>query len=370
VAQGSRNMGADGLVRTVESVADMKGSPDLAGLTSPRIVDGFPATIVATASLKTGYTPRLGGEDLDHVKALAEVGDCWPPILVHRQTMRVIDGMHRLRAARLRGQTMIEVLFFDGDESEAFVAAVKANVAHGLPLTLADRKAAATRIIGSQQQRSDRWIGEVTGLSAGTVSAIRHRMSPSAYNDTARIGRDGRVRPIEMAEGRRKAQEQITSHPDASLREIARTIGVSPATVKDVRDRMRRGEDPVPRPRASRALHAAHVDLPGISHDDGEDSGSARDLAWLLRQLGKDPSVRYTESGRTLLRWLEAHACGPNPVAGLIDMVPAHCGYLIADIARKCAHQWQELATALEQRLNTGQAARRERPAAVADYPS
>jgi hypothetical protein len=283
--------------------------------------------------------------------------------------MRVIDGMHRLCAARLRGQTMIEVVFFDGDEDEAFAAGVKANVTHGLPLTLVDRKAAATRIISSQQQRSDRWIGEVTGLSAGTVSAVRRRMSPSAGNGTARIGGDGRIRPIEMAEGRRKAQELITRHPDASLREIARTIGVSPATVKDVRDRMRRGEDPVPRPRPNRASQAGHVDRPGISHD-GEGTGSARDLAWSLRQLGKDPSVRYTESGRTLLRWLEAHACGPSPVAGLIDMVPPHCGYLIADIARRCAREWQELATALQQRLHAEQAANNQRPAAVADHLS
>lgn len=370
MAQGSCNIGASGLVGTIECVDDMTGSPDLAGLTSPRIVDAFPAAIVATASLKAGDTPRTGGEDLEHVKALAEVGDCWPPILVHRQTMRVIDGMHRLRAARLRGQTTIEVLFFDGDEDEAFAAGVKANVAHGLPLTLVDRKAAAARIISSQQQRSDRWIVEVTGLSAGTVSAIRRRMSPSTCNGTARIGRDGRVRPIEMAEGRRKAQELITNYPDASLREIARTIGVSPATVKDVRDRMRRGEDPVPRLRPSRASHASHVDRPGISHDDSEDPGSARDLAWSLRQLGKDPSVRYTESGRTLLRWLEVHACGPSPAAGLIDKVSPHCGYLIADIARKCAREWQELATTLKQRLHTEQTASSQRPAALADHPS
>src|SRR5258707_731891 len=141
----------------------MTSPQDLTGLASVEMPGGVSATAVAAASLRPADTPRLGGENLDHVKALAEVGDCWPPILVHRQTMRVIDGMHRLRAARLRGQTTIEVQFFDGDDDEAFVAAVKANVAHGLPLTLTDRKAAATRIIGSQPQRSNRRIGEGTG---------------------------------------------------------------------------------------------------------------------------------------------------------------------------------------------------------------
>jgi hypothetical protein len=335
----------------------MTGPQDLAGLASSEIPDSSSATMVAAASLKPADTPRLGGENLDHIKALAEVGDCWPPILVHRQTMRVIDGMHRLRAARLRGQIMVEVEFFDGDDDEAFVVAVKANVAHGMPLTLADRRAAATRIIGAQPQRSDRWIGEVTGLAAGTVGAIRRRMSPSAPPDTARIGRDGRVRPLEMADGRRKAQEELTSRPEASLREIARTAGVSPATVKDVRDRMRRGEDPIPpNQRAASAAQAGHAGQGG-SHANGEHRGGARDLAWSLDQLGKDPSLRYSESGRALLRWLETHARGPRRAAGLIDMVPAHCGYLIADIARKCAHEWQELATTLDQRLRTGHTA-------------
>jgi hypothetical protein len=317
--------------------------------------------MVAVASLKAGDTPRLGGENLEHVEALAEVGDSWPPILVHRQTMRVIDGMHRLHAARLRGQTMVEVRFFDGDAGEAFVAAVKANVAHGLPLTLADRKAAAARIIGSQPQRSDRWIGEVTGLAAGTVGAIRRRISPSAPQGTTRTGRDGRVRPLEMAEGRRKAQQQITSRPQASLREIAKAAGVSPATVKDVRDRLGRGEDPVPRgQRATRAAHAGHASRPRLSDDGSQAPADTRDLAWSLRQLGKDPSLRYTEPGRALLRWLEAHACGPRRVAGLIDMVPSHCRYLIADIARQCAREWQQLATALEQNLRTGHTGKHE----------
>jgi hypothetical protein len=268
--------------------------------------------------------------------------------------MRVIDGMHRLRAARLRGHATVEVHFFDGDEDESFVAAVKANVAHGLPLTLADRKAAAARIVGSQPQRSDRWIGQVTGLAAGTVGAIRRQMSPPAREGAARLGRDGRVRPLEVTEGRRKAQEEIRNHPNASLREIARTAGVSPATAKDVRDRMRRGEDPIPRRRAARAVRTDDTGQPDNDRDDCQGPASARNLAWSLRQLGRDPSVRYTESGRALLRWLEAHVSGWGQVAGLLDVMPPHCGYLIADIARKCAGEWQELTTAAEQRVDNG----------------
>ncbi len=82
--------------------------------------------------------------------------------------MRVIDGTHRLRAAILNGHEEIGVLFFDGTDDDAFVAAVRANVVHGLPLALADREAAATRIIKSHPQWSDRAIAEAAGLAAQT----------------------------------------------------------------------------------------------------------------------------------------------------------------------------------------------------------
>lgn len=130
------------------------------------------------------------------------------------------------------------------------------------------------------------------------------------------------------------------------------------------------GEDPVPRgQRAARAAPAGQAGVPRQGQDGSGAPGDTRDLAWSLRQLGKDPSLRYTDPGRALLRWLEAHACGPRRVAGLIDMAPSHCGYLVADIARECARQWQELATALDQRLRAGHTGSHEPGAVLAGQP-
>jgi hypothetical protein len=70
-----------------------------------------------------------------------------------------------------------------------------------------------------------------------------------------------------------------------------------------------------------------------------------------LRRLSRDPSQRYTDAGWALLRRLELHACGPDQVRALIEMVPAHCGYLVADIARTCGQEWLGLAAELEQRF-------------------
>ena len=153
---------------------------------------------VPILSLQPGDSPRLEGEDKAHIAWLAETEAALPPILVDRRNMRVIDGMHRLLAASLRGREWIEVQFFDDSPAEAFRRAVEANVTHGLPLTQADRRAAAKRIVVSHPHLSDRAIGESTGLAARTVAGIRRRTADVA-RPNARVGRDGRVRPLDGA---------------------------------------------------------------------------------------------------------------------------------------------------------------------------
>src|SRR5262245_17675514 len=111
-----------------------------------------PTTTVPIRSLVPSQSLRINGEHKDHVRTLAETDDKLPPIVVHRTTMQVIDGMHRLRAAVLRGREHIDVEFFEGDEEDAFVLAVKLNARHGLPLSPADRAAAVVRIINSHRQ--------------------------------------------------------------------------------------------------------------------------------------------------------------------------------------------------------------------------
>ncbi|MFE3284431.1 ParB N-terminal domain-containing protein, partial [Streptomyces sp. NPDC059233] len=201
-----------------------------------------PVESVATDRITIGYTPRSDGEDTEYTKLLAETADELPPILVHRPTLHVIDGAHRLRAAVLRGDTHIAVRFFDGDHTEAQLLAVAANVTHGRPLSTADRTAAAGRVFASHPHWSDRAVAAVTGLSARRISQLR-KDTPAARTGH-RVGRDGRTRPVDPARGRALAGELLRANPGASLRRIAAEAGVSPATVADVRDRIRRGEDP------------------------------------------------------------------------------------------------------------------------------
>jgi hypothetical protein len=278
--------------------------------------------------------------------------------------MRVIDGMHRLRAAKLRGDETISVEFFEGDGKEAFLLSVDANVRHGLPLSLADREAAARRILATYQQWSNRAVAAVVGLSPTTVGVIRQRSFVSADREGGRVGRDGRVRPLDGSAGRLRASQVITRKPDAPLRAIAREAGVSVGTAQRVRERLRAGQDPLlPSQRADKECEPA-VDGP-VEQRPG--SGSARhrtDWRSVRDSLSRDPMVKYAENGRAFVRWIDGHLIESVEWCGLIDAVPPLWQDSVAELARSCAGAWLDFAQQLEQRARR-QPDRGGRPAPV-----
>jgi ParB-like chromosome segregation protein Spo0J len=272
--------------------------------------------------------------------------------------MRVIDGMHRLMAAKMCGSKTIEVRFFDGTESMAFLLAVKSNIAHGLPLSLADREAAAARIVRSQPEWSDRAIGAATGLAAKTVGAIRQRATEDSPQLNARIGRDGRVRPLDGSQGRLRASEIIRDRPDAALREIAREAGISVGTARDVRERMKDGRDPLPlKQRAAGRNAAAPADPPPPPRPPLLRRTRRRieviDWASTREKLRADPALKYAESGRQFLRWFDAHVVGLDDWKLVVDAVPPHWANDIVVLARYCSDRWLDIARQVEQNCST-----------------
>jgi ParB-like chromosome segregation protein Spo0J len=312
--------------------------------------------LVAISDLRPADSPRLNGQDPDHVRILAESRDKLPPIVAHRETGRVIDGMHRLRAAMLRGAQSVPVVYVDDvSEADLFVLSVRANMSHGLPLTSADRRAAAERILALHPGWSDRVIGEVTGLSDKTIRSLRTLLRIDSPQTDSRLGMDGRVRPVSGLAGRRHASKLISANPRASLRQIAREAGVSVGTAHDVRKRLMSGQSAAT-PRsvagAKDSCAARNTELEPIgrrvSAEPPPEQVLAQDPTVIIRKLAKDPSVRYTDSGRLLLRWLSSRKICVDELAEITETIPPHCRTTVAAYARRIAETWTRFASELE----------------------
>jgi hypothetical protein len=220
------------------------------------------------------------------------------------------------------------------------VLAVRSNVSHGLPLSLAERKAAATSIVASHPHWSDRLIASVTGLSAKTIGEVRRTVK--APQPDRRIGQDGRVRPINSLEKRRLASNLMREDPNMSLRQVAKAAGISPETARAVRTRLQRGEDPAIRRRCG-----------AKKNDDKRQQRSQQptplpDRSMMMRYLRTDPTLRFTETGRALLRLLDVHSMSNEQWASMVRNVPPHCRETIAQAALECARVWRTVAEQLE----------------------
>ena len=343
---------------------------------------GSQIALVRCDLLRVTDSPRLTGENSEHIQVLVESPDEFPPILVHRPTMRVIDGMHRLAATRLRGHEEIRVQFFNGSEEEIFAISVQENIAHGLPLSLADRKAAAARIVKAHPEWSDRRIASVAGLSHKTIGKIRATPQGASGENTqlrARRGHDGRLRPLNTSEGRRLAAELLRDNPTASLRTVARKAGISPGTARDVRDRLKRGLNPVlGRPGHPSASAVADQQDPGGRSERGPESPAPpgaeadrtaavpaqrsrscgsdaeplqeSDMDKILQRLRSDPTLRFSDSGRSILRHLYHSTNNAVAFGQFVDKVPHHRAATIAELAQANAELWWRLAVQLQRR--------------------
>lgn len=137
-----------------------------------------PADLIVDEALQ----PRLDGLDANHVAALAACPGSWPPLtIVDRNGQRfVVDGFHRLAAATQLGLTVVQVQVIDCPaDADLRSLAFDLNAKHGRPLSTADRKIEALRLLAREPQRSSRSIGRACGLSHETVERLRRQAAAS-----------------------------------------------------------------------------------------------------------------------------------------------------------------------------------------------
>ena len=355
-----------------EEAADAGCGADNYYLDLVRAIEQTPELNVPVSSLVPGFYLRQTGTDAAHVRLLADAAGSirLPPILVQKSSSRIIDGMHRFEAAKRCGRKLISVRVIDCTDGEALILAVKSNTLHGLPLSKPDRIAGAKRILIENPDWSDRALAEVAGLSAKTIGVLRNRSAENIPRLGKRLGRDGKRRPLNAAEGRRRAADYIKAHPDVPVRRVASETDVSISTAHDVRERIRRGEDPVAERRGSLTGKAAGLPSAGDPPDPSVSAGTAaavnvrtaphdlhmkhnarknhdaRPSAWLAisAKLADDPAVRYTEGGRAFLQWMAQHAAQAEDWREFGDSIPVHWLADISLIASRVSEEWQQFA--------------------------
>jgi ParB-like chromosome segregation protein Spo0J len=350
------------------------------GLPDPlQMVAQLPAVRVPLSSLAAAFHLRQAGADTAHVQLLADAASAaeLPPILLQKSSLRIIDGIHRVAAAKLCGEWSISARLIDCTDQEAIILAVKSNALHGLPLSRADRLASGQRILADHPDWSDRAVAGITGLSAKAIASLRGTATDESDGGFKRLGRDGKRRPVVTGEGRRRAEEYLSAHPDASLREVARATDVSIGTVHDVREKIRRGEDPrsaSSRPSAipaGKAAAAGKAAITGKAATVGSATGEGRSErlappprslpvrpvpagaappAWpaVQAKLTGDPALRYSESGRLFLRWMATHSMQADEWRAFIEAIPQRWLNEVSRMAASMSEQWQQFAEELQ----------------------
>jgi hypothetical protein len=282
--------------------------------------------------LKLGLSPRLSEQDIEHAQLLAYRFDECPPILVERSTSTVIDGVHRLLAARMLGRKSVTVQFFDGTHEQAFVEAVKSNIAHGKPLSLTEREAAAKKILQMTGDWSDRRVAEVCGLSDKTVGRLR-KSSADIPQSMKRVGRDGRVRPVDPKQLRDSISSVLTENPDTRPQDLARSLATSATTVRNVRKQLRSGGAAADQSAESSGTNTVH-----------HSSQQATSL-WAT-----DSAILSMGDGVNFGGWLDKSKIASHDWVDRVAEVPlGRIPQLIED-ARDRADQWAKFASLLEVR--------------------
>ena len=69
-----------------------------------------------------------------------------------------------------------------------------------------------------------------------------------------------------------------------------------------------------------------------------------------MERLRSDPTIRYTESGRTLVRLLDGHLNDRDEWDQVARNIPEHRLDLISELAKARAEDWRQFAELLQKR--------------------
>ena len=164
--------------------------------------------------------------DNEAVERYAEAWDRVPPVTVFEVEGRwlLADGFHRHAAALNRNKRAIRAEVRPGTFADALDFAAGANLAHGLPLTRAERRRAVEVKLRLHPDWSDRRHAEGLGVGRETVGRVRRQLVDAGQipPDVARVGADGKTYTAGLP---RDPNERLPQGPAIAQRDDPRDRG-------------------------------------------------------------------------------------------------------------------------------------------------
>jgi ParB-like chromosome segregation protein Spo0J len=194
-----------------------------------------PPTVRAVELALLRPAPDIRLIDEGHVHVLMDVMDRLPPIVVVADTLTLVDGMHRVEAALRKGRTHLLAEHVELAPGEVLAERIRRNVAHGLPLSVAERKRAAQHLLAEDPARSNALVARLAGVSTSTVRRLRGCPGPPENDLDTVLGLDGKRYSRRIAARREAALTLLRREPGLSDRAIAKQVRLSPTTVGALR---------------------------------------------------------------------------------------------------------------------------------------
>lgn len=156
----------------------MNTSPPSADTDGPVAAPGSSFVDIADIITRADWQVRVRIDDAT-VRSYAGImrgGGMMPPVSVARidGALYLVDGWHRLEAAKLNGETFIEATVCDMSETAARWAAAQANLRHGLPLKSGERRAVFRAYVGSGHHRDGVRFKSYREISADLANRVQH----------------------------------------------------------------------------------------------------------------------------------------------------------------------------------------------------
>ena len=308
----------------------MAGAKTLAqltgGATTRRASSSPPTVPLPLEKLETpGAMQSRGAIDADVIEAYAErmaydaitklvhdpEGKPWPPVevyLIEPERHVVVDGFHRVAAARRAELTHIRCILHEGSEQDALIHSLGVNARHGLPRSRADKRRAVVRALEEPELRclTDKAIASICAVSNRFVGSVREELEvdgtipieATLWHDKARS--TFYERPEDTLEARKQARE-AAAHKKTSLKPARVTRKKSSThTSSETPGASGFGEAP-----PASLVHAAHFVAYPVSAEDW------RQLTAWLRALPEEARARQLivpiPSGSSVLERLGEH---------------------------------------------------------------